>query len=359
MITADGQPSGEVHDRMTHTYLLFELTRRCHNNCVFCYNVWKEEEDYPRDELTVDEAKRVLDKVFDETECRFIGLTGGEPLLKEGVFEIASHIASRGRGTVLISNGKLLTAETVRRCLDGGIEYFEVSLHSHEREIHDHLAGRGGSFDEAIDAILNVIELGAHVNTVFVATRDNIGSFKEFVELNALLRVEWILFNRVACGGRGIDNWERLVPNPSQVQEAIDVGAPLALKYKIGLSAGVQMPPCLVDLSKHENVATSFCPLNVGGAGHSYFVIDPAGNVRMCNRSKVLLGNLLEDSFQNIVRSTVVEDFCSAVPDFCRDCKLAGTCAGGCKADALSYFGTLAKPDPFVEIWKHHAVKKR
>jgi len=358
-MAADKQPSGEVHDRMSHAYLLFELTRRCHNNCVFCYNVWKEDGDYPRDELTVDEAKLVLDRVFDETECRFIGLTGGEPLMKKGVFEIASHITSRGKGTVLISNGKLLTRETVHRCLDSGIEYFEVSLHSHDREIHDRLAGRGGSFDEAIDAILHVIELGGHVNTVFVATRDNIGAFKEFVELNALLRAEWILFNRVACGGRGIDNWEQLVPDPAQIQEAIDVGAPLAGRYRIGLSAGVQVPPCLVDLSKHENVTTGFCPLNGDGAGHSYFVIDPAGNVRMCNRSKVLLGNLLEDSFRNIVRSTEVEKFCSAIPDFCRDCALARSCAGGCKADALSYFGTLAKPDPFVEMWKQRAVKKR
>ncbi len=357
-MTVEHRQSDELHDRMAHTYLLFELTRKCHNNCVFCYNVWKEEGDYPRFELSVDEAKTALDKVFDESECRFIGLTGGEPLLKEGVFEIASHINSRGRGTVLISNGKLLTEETVRRCLDSGIEYFEVSLHSHEREVHDRLAGRRGSFDEALDAILNITGLGGHVNTVFVGTRCNIEAFKEFVELNALLRVEWILFNRVACGGRGIANWEQLVPSPAQIQGAIDAGAPLARRYKIGLSAGVQVPPCLVDLSKHENVATSYCPLNVDSAGYSYFVIDPAGNVRMCNRSKVILGNLLEESFRNIVQNKKVEDFCRAVPDFCRDCKLASTCAGGCKADALSYFGTLAKPDPFVEMWKQHVVKK-
>lgn len=356
-MTAEHRQQGELHDRMVHTYLLFELTRKCHNNCVFCYNVWKEEEDYPRFEMSVEEAKVALDRVFDESACRFIGLTGGEPLLKKGVFEIASHIKSRGKGTVLISNGKLLTGETVRRCLDSGIEFFEVSLHSHDREIHDRLVGRRGSYDEALDAILNVTRLGGHVNTVFVGTRYNIEAFKEFVELNALLRVEWILFNRVACGGRGIDNWEHLVPSPAQVQGAIDVGAPLARRYKIGLSAGVQLPPCLVDLSKHDNVATSYCPLN--GDGDSYFVIDPAGNVRMCNRSKVILGNLLEESFRTIVQNKEVEDFCSAVPDFCRDCKLARTCAGGCKADALSYFGTLAKPDPFVEMWKQQVAKKK
>jgi radical SAM protein with 4Fe4S-binding SPASM domain len=52
-----------------------------------------------------------------------------------------------------------------------------------------------------------------------------------------------------------------------------------------------------------------------------------------------------------------VHEFCKAIPEFCRSCELAKVCAGGCKADAFSYYGTLGKPDPYLEMWKDDAVK--
>lgn len=349
----------ETEGRKPHQFLLVELTKSCQNDCVFCYNVWKEDENYPKEELSTDDTLTLLDKAITESGCRVMALTGGEPLLKKDFLKIASFINSRGITTVLISNGKLLTERMIADCLEAGIKHFEISLHSHDEAVHDRLAGRPGSFSEVLDAVLNVKKLGGQVNTIFVATRENIGAFKEFVELNALMRVDWILFNRVSCGGTCLDTWESLAPSPTEIQRALDEGAPLAARYKIGLSAGVQIQPCLVDLSKYEQVASAFCPLNEAPKGHTYFTIDPAGNLRMCNRSKEILGNLLEESFDRISRNETVKNFCRAIPQFCRDCKLARECAGGCKADALSCYGTLARPDPFIEIWKDQVKKIR
>lgn len=340
-----------------HAYLLFELTKRCQNNCVFCYNVWKEDANYPRGELTTKDAKYLLQKVIEESGCEYLGLTGGEPLLREDAFEISSLISSKGVTPVLISNGKLLTRETVQRCMDSGIRYFEISLHSRKADVHDKLAGRKGSFEEVIDAILNVRNLGGQVNTVFVATKENIGAFKEYVELAALLGVSSMLFNRVACGGACIASWKDLAPSPAEIREALDVGAVIAEKYKISLSAGVQLQPCLIDLTRYKNVRSGFCPLNSSSGDNSYFAIDPAGNLRMCNRSRIILGNLLEDAFAEISSSKEVLDFCEAVPDFCLDCTLSKVCAGGCKADAFSCFGSLSKADPYLEMWKGEAKK--
>lgn len=70
--------------------------------------------------------------------------------------------------------------------------------------------------------------------------------------------------------------------------------------YELGVGVGVQIQPCLLDLSKYPNVRTSFCPLNNIDGGRTYFAIDPAGNFRMCNRSRVLLGNLREGRFNDI-----------------------------------------------------------
>ncbi|HVP57275.1 MAG TPA: SPASM domain-containing protein, partial [bacterium] len=112
-----------------------------------------------------------------------------------------------------------------------------------------------------------------------------------------------------------------------------------------------------VDLSQYEKVYSGFCPLNDPESDGSYFAIDPAGNLRMCNRSKIILGNLVEQSFNEIARSPEVGEFGDAVPTFCRDCQLATSCAGGCKADAMSAFGDLTRPDPYVEMFKSEVKK--
>lgn len=335
-----------------HQYLLYEVTKRCQNDCVFCYNVWKEDEGYPARELPTADAAALIDKVITETGCKYIGLTGGEPLLRKDIFEIAERISSRGVVPILISNGALLRPETVKRLIAAGVKDFEVSLHSHEREIHDELVGRRGSYDEALDAILAVREMGANVSAVFVATQKNIGGLKRYVELCALLKVTWILFNRIACGGACLAGFASLAPSPSQIRDTLDESAPLAEKYKIGLGVGVQIQPCLLDLSKYPNVRTSFCPLNNIEGGRSYFAIDPAGNLRMCNRSRIVLGNVFEKTISEMTRAKEVGEFARAIPEFCSDCDLARVCAGGCKADALACHGTLNKPDPYLEMWK-------
>ncbi len=338
--------------RYPHQYLLYEVTQKCQNRCVFCYNVWKEDEKYPREELSAAESIELVDKLIRETECKYIGLTGGEPLLRKDIFAIAERISSRDVVPILITNGALLTKHTVRRLIRSGVKDFEVSIHSHEREIHDELVGRTGSYDEALDAILNVKEHGGNVSAVFVATRRNIQGLKPYVEFCALLRVTWILFNRIACGGTCLRDFASLAPSPLELQAALDVAAPLADRYKIGLGVGVQIQPCLLDLAKYPNVRTSFCPLNNIEGGRTYFAVDPAGNLRMCNRSRIILGNVREDRFDDAASNPIVSETARAVPEFCLDCNLARVCGGGCKADAFACHGTLSKPDPYLEMWK-------
>ncbi len=351
------EESGRVREGRKHRYVLFEATTSCQNNCLFCYNVWKELDDYPSQMLSKELTLKMLAKVIDEIECAHIGLTGGEPLLRKDIFEIASFIKSRGVSPVLITNGASLTQDNVRKCIDSGIEYFEVSLHSSRREIHDYLVGRKGNYDEVVHGILTIKELGGHVTTVFVATKDNIQTFKETVETNALLGVEWMLFNRVSCGGTCIAKWKEIVPSPDEIRRTLDEAVPVAERYRIGLSAGVQIQPCLVDLESYETVHKSYCPLNDTSSELSYFTIDPGGNLRMCNRSRTILGNLLDESFTSLANSEPVRVFSKAIPDFCMDCKLAHICAGGCKADAISFYGNLKKADPYLELWKERAHK--
>jgi len=77
----------------------------------------------------------------------------------------------------------------------------------------------------------------------------------------------------------------------------------------------------------------------------------------MCNRSRILLGNLLEKPMAEITEAREVGEFAVAIPESCADCDLARVCVGGCKADALACHGTLDKPDPYLEMWKGEVRK--
>jgi len=339
-------------------YMQIELTDSCNQRCSFCYNVWKENGAYPRGRLGTDDMVRLVSKVIDETACDQISLTGGEPLLRKDVFRIAEAAAAKGVGVNIITKGMLLDDETVRRCRDAGVTGFEVSLHSHREEVHDELVGVRGALDKAVGALAAVANAGESAAAVFVATSSNVADLPSTVELLALLRARYLLFNRVACGGELLDGWAQAAPSPGQVREALEAALAVARRFRIGMGVGVQIPPCLVDLSGFEGLAVKFCPLNDPIKDWTYITIDPLGNLRMCNRSGFVLGNVLgERSVPELMKDARVAEFGRATPAFCRGCRYENECRGGCRADAYSARGRFDEVDPWVELWRSEAKK--
>jgi radical SAM protein with 4Fe4S-binding SPASM domain len=339
-------------------YIQLELTDACNHRCSFCYNVWKEDGAYPEGHLGPDETIALVDRIIDQTHCEYVSLTGGEPLLRKDVYAVIERIASRDVKVILITNGNLLTEETVRRCLDAGLTSFEVSLHSCDAGAHDELTGTPGSFEKAVGGLTDVANAGGHAATVFVATSRNVGDLPKTLELNALLRSKFLLFNRVACGGQGLAEWDTISPSPALARGALMKSIPVAEKYGIGLGVGVQMPPCLMSRSGMEAIAFKFCPLNDPIKDHTYLAVDPRGNLRMCNRSRIILGNVLDDvPIPRLMESDAVRRFSTSIPSFCRGCKYERECAGGCRADSHSRWGVFDRPDPWIERWLEQVVK--
>ncbi len=339
-------------------YIQLELTDACNHRCSFCYNVWKEDAAYPSGHLGPDETIALVDRIVDQTHCEYVSLTGGEPLLRKDIYAIIERIASRDVKVILITNGNLLTGETVRRCLDAGLMSFEVSLHSSSAEAHDGLTGTPGSFEKAVSGLAEVANAGGHASTVFVATSRNVGDLPGTLELNALLRSRFLLFNRVACGGEGLERWETISPSPARTRQVLMESIPIAEKYAIRIGSGVQMPPCLMSHSGIDGITFKFCPLNAPIKDHTYTTVDPRGNLRMCNRSKIILGNVLTDApIPRLMESEPVRRFSTAIPAFCRGCEYERECAGGCRADSHSLWGVFDRPDPWIERWRDQVVK--
>ena len=138
--------------------LIFEVTQQCNHTCRHCYNVWHPDTErqaiaYPRGELDTAGTLALLTKALDETRCRHVTLTGGEPLLHQDLPQILDLLRERDVMATIISNGRLLDEPTVVDLLDLVVHPVagrrprvgrRAQVHHGERPgtVLDHLPGR-------------------------------------------------------------------------------------------------------------------------------------------------------------------------------------------------------------------------
>jgi len=332
----------------------YEISRSCNLRCQFCYNAWKIGKEHDTGEIATGQSLRLLNKLIDETGCGEITLSGGEPLLREDIFEVIRFIKKKKVKVGLVTNGTLLSKDMAEKCVSEGVDVFQVSLLSDQREMHNRLVG-SEAFDKAIEGILNVREKKGTVYTFFVGVRENIGAFRGALELNVLLGVRNVALGRFVPGGAAMTRWQDLLPPPDMLEQALGAASEVAKRYPIAISISTPILPCLVNVSEHEHITPGFC--TVGNSQHTLFAIDPVGNLKVCSHSPHILGNLFEKSFREITRAKFLKDFVETLPEYCRDCAVATICRGGCRSSAHLCYGSFEAEDPYLRVWKARADK--
>ena len=144
--------------------IFWNLTGRCNLACEHCYNASGAERD-TSDELSTTEAKTFID------DCGMLGvpvilLSGGEPLMRADIWELASHASSRGIRTALSTNGTLITpalADEIRR---SGIGYVGISLDGATAATHDRFRNCPGAFERSLQAFRHCTDAGVRVASV-------------------------------------------------------------------------------------------------------------------------------------------------------------------------------------------------
>lgn len=333
---------------------VFEVTSRCNFDCLHCYNIWKNPGCSPVGQLPAAETLDMLSKILDETDASLVSLSGGEPMLRADICEIVDFLVGRGVTINLISNGSLLDESAVGRLSPGKIGIFELPLLSVEREIHDRMSGFAGAFDLSTLAVANLKAAGQRVVCVFVATLLNLHTWRRTAELAIALGADGIMFNRFNPGGCGGRNIKLLQASPEQLADTLDVAQEISEQYDLPINCSIAMPPCLFDHSRWPSLGFGFC---AAGTARAYYTLDPMGNVRPCNHSATILGNIREKSFREIAETPLLKEFVTARPKFCAGCKLEMECLGGCKAAAEVCFGSAWQADPFLKAFSHRALK--
>jgi radical SAM protein with 4Fe4S-binding SPASM domain len=307
-------------------------------------------------ELGTEETLGILGKMLEETGAHLVSLSGGEPMLRQDVYQIVEFLSQRRVAINLITNGSLLDEAAVARLTPDRVSIFELPLLSAEREIHDRMSGATGAFDKMTNAVAELKLRGQRVVGVFVATKLNLPTWRETAELGIALGVDGIMFNRFNPGGRGLENLELLQGSPAEVQAALDEAERICEEYDFPISCSIAMPPCLFDTARYRRLTFGFC---AAGTERAYYTLDPLGNVRPCNHSPTILGNIRTATFEAMATGRAMREFKAARPEFCRGCKLEMTCLGGCKAAAEAACGDAWAMDPFLAAFHGQAVRPK
>ncbi|HSB12448.1 MAG TPA: radical SAM protein [Blastocatellia bacterium] len=324
-----------------------EVTQACHHRCLHCYNYWRERRAPVRDPQTLSRAE-ILDlirKVRLDTPLRQVGLSGGEPLLRPDLPEIATDLAAEGLSIVVITSGALLTDELLERFPADTM--FEFTLFSIDGGLHDRIAGRPGAFKKVIRGIQRAGQHNFRLALACVINRLNAHDVLQTIELGIALKAEAALFNRINLSRPMLPLADQLVPSAEQLQQALDAAEDAASRYGIPVAVSVPIPPCVIDVSRYKHLHFGWCPRGGDGA---YYTISYNGLLRPCNHSSVILGDLRSEGFAEIVLRESTREFWQPVPPECETCEhpLRESCRGGCPAASHECYGTSARIDPFV-----------
>jgi radical SAM protein with 4Fe4S-binding SPASM domain len=325
--------------------LIFEVTRRCNHSCPHCYNFWAHP-DYRADApLPEGDLRPLLEQALSQVDCDLVTLTGGEPLLRADLPEIVSFLAECDKRVNLISNGHLLTEPVVADLIARGVGLFELPLLSHRREVHDSMSGCPGAFDAVLAALAHIRHHRGQAVAVFVATRHNVADIEDTLRLAYAFGARGVMVNRLNPGGRCAAAAETLLPSLAELRRALDAADGVCEKYGLPVSCSIPIQPCLIDLAEYPRLGHGYC---AAGSERAYYTIDTAGDVRPCNHTPTVLGNVWRETLAEMMASPVLRHFTGCVPEHCRPCSRLAECQGGCRAAAQVCYGDLAGEEPLL-----------
>lgn len=275
----------EEFSRIGETNRLYSVTlavtNRCEHQCWHCYNAGRCQTDTPLPTLAG------LARELQDRGAVMVTLTGGEPLLREDLEEIARQFDPRSC-LVLGTTGDGLTAARARRLRRAGIFAVGISLDSQDETEHDRLRGRPGAFRTALAALRHARENGLYAYVVSVATRDFLQrarflSFMRFVAAAGALEVH--LLEPSATG--------KLAGQTEVLLTAAERRLIFSYQHEV---AQEDRLPILSSFSYLESAEAFGC-----GAGLTHLYIDGSGEVCPCNLVPLSFGNIGRESLGAIL----------------------------------------------------------
>jgi radical SAM protein with 4Fe4S-binding SPASM domain len=328
--------------------IVFELTQACNQCCRFCYNYWRDgSSPLPAPDPRL--ARRTLKKLLSQASVGTFSFSGGEPLLLRNVADLALAARFKGSNVNVLTNGTLLTPQALENFVNIGVGAIQIPILSCRPEVHEHLTGLAGSWNRAVDAlkrVAQVIPKGAFA--VLVITKVNAPDVTGTLELIRDLGVRSVMVNRFNIGGMGLKHIGELVLDRATLKRAFADVEAFGVRYpEMHFVSGVCTPLCVLDPAPYPHIQFTWCSTDFS---RRPVAVNYAGDVRFCNHSPHVLGNIYERPIGEILSDPAAAERYSGVPDKCRDCSFLSRCNGGCRAASEQVYGSFSEADPVLEV---------
>ncbi len=340
----------------TPKWIAWEITRRCNLRCVHCRSS-SEMEVKGHPDFSTEEAYRLIDDIVSYAQPVVV-LSGGEPLTRADVFEIAHYGTSKGLRMCLATNGTLVTDDMCEKIKQSGIRIVSLSLDGADATVHDDFRSQKGAFDGTINAARLFKKNGIEfiINSSF--TKRNQEQIPAVYQLaKELGATAWYMFMIVPTG-RGEEIMNELI-SKEDYDKILDWHYGMEKEEDLLLVRPTCAPHYYrVQLQKAKEsggtVKRRTLKFSTGGskgclAGQLICLIDVDGNVLPCSYFNLPAGNVREKSFKEIWEGS---DLFRDLRDYkkykgrCGSCEYVTVC-GGCRARAYSVYGDYLEEEPF------------
>ncbi len=354
-----GHPSGDARSDQDQSATLrlvaWETTRNCNLNCVHC-RAAATRGPYTG-ELDTRAALTLLDQIAQVAKPIII-LTGGEPLLREDIFEIAKYGDAKGMRMVMAPNGTLVTPEIAEKMADSGIQRISVSLDGSSAGSHDAFRGVPGAFEGALKGIANAKAAGIQFQINTTITKANLDQIPKILQLaESLGAVAHHIFLLVPTGrGKYIVDQEIDAREYEETlnwfydqrgKTSLQLKATCAPHYYRILRQRARQDGQQVTFESHGlDAVTRGC---LGGTGFCF--ISHRGIVQPCGFLDLDCGDVTKQPFPEIWRNSEhfqkLRDF-GKLQGKCGCCEYRRVC-GGCRARAYEATGGYMAEEPLCQ----------
>lgn len=330
-------------------WLLLELTYRCPLHCVYCYNPV----DFARveDEMTTADWLRVLREARELGSVQ-LGLSGGEPLLRDDLEEIAAEAHRLGYYVNLITSGVALTDARLAALKAAGVDHIQVSFQDSTREVNDFL-----SHTKTFELKRRVAELvkkhGYPMVLNCVLHRLNIDHLDAIIEMAARLGADYVELANTQYYSWAHLNRDHLLPSRAQLEAAERA----TQRWREKLGGRMKLFFVVPD---YFETRPKRC---MNGWGSTFMTVTPDGTALPCHTARMLPGLAFPNVRTTSVRAAWYES--DAFNRFrgtgwmkapCADCPERERDLGGCRCQAWLLANDPYAADPVCDKSPHHAV---
>ncbi|MFY0649026.1 MAG: pyrroloquinoline quinone biosynthesis protein PqqE [Methylophilaceae bacterium] len=339
-----------VESNITQTqplWLLAEITYRCPLHCAFCYNP-TDYADHTTNELNTDEWIKVL-RDARKMGALQLGISGGEPLLRDDIEDIVTEANQLGYYSNLITSGVGLTEKRIDAFKAGGLDHIQLSMHDITEEISNFVTDtKTFKLKQKVAAMIK--DRGYPMVLNVVIHRYNIGHIKEILEMAEKLGADYVELANTQYYGWSLINRNQLMPTKEQIDEAEKITNEFREYIGNKMKIFFVVPDYYAERPKK-------C---MNGWGEVFMIVTANGDVLPCHSARVLpnidFPNVKNDQLNEIWYDSSAfnkyrgDDW---MKEPCRSCSEKENDLGGCRCQAYLLSGDAEGADPICTKSPH------